>query len=229
MKRFFSALAIAAALATSLSESKAGYVFVGSRVALAGTDFIDWSQLGPAFTAVPNPSGVISNLGVNATVSDAVGNTMERRDQGNGWAGDFLPGQALLWTQGDNGPMTISFSTLVDRAGAQYQSDAFGAFTAMVSALDAGGNVLASFVFAGNSTSNADGSTVFAGIQGTGGDTFAKLVFTGLTASFVPNDFAINQLDFSSAGQNPVPAPASIIVGAVALAGFGLRRWTKKS
>src|SRR5262249_27221668 len=140
---------------------------VTSRSALAGTDSIDWGQFGDAFAGVPNPSTATSAGGVSVTVSQA-GGDFERRDQSSGgWNGNFSDGEKLLWTRdGGNGPMTLDFgSHLVNRGGANIQRDIFGDFTATIEALDAMGNVLASFTEAGTSNDHADGSAIFIGIK----------------------------------------------------------------
>ena len=47
---------------------------VTDRTALGANDYIDWGTLGSSLTPVANPSPVTSNLGSNATISQAGGN-----------------------------------------------------------------------------------------------------------------------------------------------------------
>jgi hypothetical protein len=212
-------------LAALPAVSPAGFVAVSSRAVLAGTDFIDWGTKGGVFTVLPNPFSVTSNGGLTATVSQASG-TFERRDQNTGWGGSFNSGDRLLWTRGNNGPITILFATPLTAAGANFQTDFYGGFTARVDALAADGTtVLGSYTFSGTSSSASDGSSPFAGLQATGGDVFYGLRFTGLTATSFPNDFAINQLDLvPGAATNAVPAPAGLVLLGLGLPALGLTR-----
>ena len=95
LKHLFAAVAACGLLLALSGPAQASLSLVTSRSALGGTDFIDWGQLGGPFTVVPGPVNVVSNLGVVVGVNDA-GNIMERRDQGNGWAGNFAPGEPLM-------------------------------------------------------------------------------------------------------------------------------------
>src|SRR5450432_739086 len=92
-------LSLAGVLALGLAmPAQASVTLVTSRAGLAGDDSIDWSVLGGTFTRVSNPfsTSTVGSLGL--TVSQSSGSFM-RRDQGNGWSGNFNPGDALLWTQ----------------------------------------------------------------------------------------------------------------------------------
>ena len=63
------------------------------------------------------------------------------------------------------------------------------------------------FDFSGNSTSSADGSAVFAGITSTNGD-IRGVRFEGVSASNLPNDFAINNVSVNGA-TTTVPEPGT--------------------
>jgi hypothetical protein len=123
------------------------------------TDFIDWSQLGPAFTVLPEfqvPHMVVSsNLGLTAAVlntglGDAflVGNPLERVDQNNGWAGTFAPGTPLLWNQGTGATIRVTFDAPVRGAGVQIEQNLGGLSFAFVQAFS-GNQPLGSFEEAG--------------------------------------------------------------------------------
>ena len=70
---------------------------------LAGNDSVNWGTLGSTFTNISNPF-TINSVGGNTLNVSQSGGDFERRDQGRGWSGNFLPGDRLLWTQGGNGP-----------------------------------------------------------------------------------------------------------------------------
>lgn len=153
--------------------------------------------------------------------------SFERRDQDNGWAGNFASGEKLLWTRGSNGPITLDFgSTLLSRGGAKIQADFFGDFTAKIEALDSGGNVLATFTEDGTSNDNGDDSAIFIGIKSD--DVNISKIRLGITSSVegADQDLAIDRFDFSTT-TSAVPEPASLTmlgIGAVSLMGYGWRR-----
>ena len=68
------------ALATSTVQ--AGYVAGSDGYSLPANDLIEWSVLGPAFTAMPNPFVVESTGDTNVTCSQ-INRKPERRDNGN--------------------------------------------------------------------------------------------------------------------------------------------------
>ncbi len=151
------------------------------------------------------------------------GANFERRDQPNGWSGNFSPGDRLLWTLGNNGPITINFANPIARVGTQIQANYYGAFTAMITAFDSVGNTLGSFTRNdGNSAFANNGPAIFIGI---GSDTanISRLQFSLPNASFNPEDFAINNLSLRSTPGNsqPVPEPFTIL-GSLTAGGIGV-------
>jgi|SRR5579871_5867171 len=87
------------------------------------TDTIDWTQLGAPYKVLdyPPPYTAVSVGGVTVTLSSAEG-FLVRWNQGNGWNGNFAPGEALL-SDGGHGPdITLTFATPVSAAGATIQS-----------------------------------------------------------------------------------------------------------
>src|SRR5579864_1544736 len=126
---------------------------------LNGTDHFDWTaNYGPPFSPIPAGSTAHTVGGVQA-IFNLPGGNGERRDQGNGWGGNFFPGDELAWTGANGQGMSFSFLTPVSGVGAQIQADFFGAFVAQI--CDQNGFC---FQEAGNSTPNGDGSAIFIGL-----------------------------------------------------------------
>lgn len=205
------------------SAAQAATVGLSSRAALAGNDSVDWGSLGSTFTNVSNPFS-INSVGGNTLEVTKPSGSFGRRDQNNGWAGNFSTGDRLLWTQ-NSAPLQISFQQAIARVGSNIQANYYGAFTATITAFDSLGNTLGSFSRSGNSTSNGDGSAIFLGI-GSDQANISRLEFRLPSASIAPEDFAINSLSISS---QPVPEPLTIL-GSLTAGGFGvvLRRKQKQ-
>jgi hypothetical protein len=90
-----------------------------------------------------------------------------------------------------------------------------------ITALDASGNVLASFTELGVSTDAGDNSAIFIGIR-SDSTPINELQFSLVAASSPLGDFAINELDFT-----PVPQPSSLALAGlriVSLLAYGWRR-----
>ena len=215
--------AIAASLITfgvMLPKPAQAINWVTDRTALGANDYIDWATLGSSFTPVANPSPVTSNLGSNATISQANASNMQIRQQGVdvGWRGNFAPNDFVLYTNG-NGQLTISFANPVFGAGAQIQTSIYGNFTVNLTAYDGSDNVLGNFTSVGNSNGNADNSAIFIGVNDNVAS-ISKLIFSVP----VTPDFAINRLAIATA----VPWETDVlsVVGTTIL--FGLGVWTKR-
>jgi hypothetical protein len=209
-------LSLLAGLGAIVAQSQANVIPITSPAALPTTDTIGWGQLGNPFTSVASPSTVTSAGGISASISDA-GGAFERRDEGDGWGGNFASGSKLLWNLG-NGPDTITFGTPVYGAGAQIQADFFGAFTAVISAYGAGNVLLGSESF--NGVSGNTGSAIFAGLDST--TPIYSIVFSLSSASYLPTDFAINTLDLNTTSV-PDAGMSSWLLGISTLA-LGLYR-----
>ena len=205
------ALATASAWAGTLT-------WVTTLAALSSNDSVSWDQLGPAFTTVASPASVTSVNGLSMTVSD--GGTLERRDQGSGWTGNFTFLDQLLWNQDNGNPITVvDLSAPISGAGAQIQSDVYGSFTATISAYN-GSTLLGSFTENGVSTGAGDGSAIFIGLV----DTSAEITSIGFSVTDVngANDFAIDTLYLNDSSTTSTPEPASLLLAGSALMGLSL-------
>lgn len=214
------ALAFAVSLLAAGPASAAAITSLG---ALSSNDSIGWGQLGPVSTTLPASDPVLSVGGLSAVVSTS-GTSLKRLDQDNGWSGNFATGDQLLWTNGSGPDITITFLNPVFGAGAQIQSDFFGAFTAQITLSN--GDV---FTEAGNSTSGGDGSAIFIGALDGIAD-IASIRFALTTAPSAPNDFAIDTL-FLRTGPvvRSVPEPMTLsLLGAGILGAVAVRRRRKK-
>ena len=118
-------------------------------------------QLGPTFTLLITAenwvsTGALYTGEVGITGSSFGIQNFERLDQGNGFAGNFLPGDHLLYNEGgfqQGIDIGVLFNNLSAGGGARIQTALFyGPFTATLTALDGLGNVIGTTVMAGNST-----------------------------------------------------------------------------
>lgn len=171
---------------------------------LGATASIDWGQLGPEFTTVPTPSLWTATDGTIGLVGQVGGADTLRMDQSSGWAGNFTPGDHLIWNQGSGQNIGLEPFSLLWGFGANIQADFYGDFTATVTAYDDLGNALGSFSEAGTSNGNSDGTAIFIGLK----DTDAEIAFATFSVVDISggNDFAINTALIST----PVPEPGSV-------------------
>jgi hypothetical protein len=217
---------MAAAWLIPAAQADAALILVTSRPALgAPQENLNWNVLGPAFTNVSNPFTINSAPGgIPVQVSQTAG-LFQRRDQNNGWSGNFAPGAPLLWDN-NNGPV-VALRVPGGGAlsgGAKIQADFFGAFTAKLEAFDTSGVSLGFVTENGNSTPNGDDSAIFLGVLSTGA-AIGRFEFSLTSAVAQPNDFAINQFSFVLA---PVPEPGTIaVIGLIGVCALGAARFRR--
>lgn len=215
IKRFLAAAAVAVMGLVSLQSALATPSGVSSVGALGSNDFIDWGVLGVAGTPIPNPYTGTSVGGLGYTVSQGQNNFM-RLNQGDGWLGNFAPGATLLWTNGSNGPMSISFASGIYGAGAQIQATYLGAFGARLEAFDAGSTSLGVFTLDGNSIALGDNTAIFIGMLSNTAEIW-RMTFSLDSAAGEPMNFAIGNVALATTA--PIPEPE---IYAMMLAGLGM-------
>src|ERR1035441_7513082 len=88
-------LLIVAALASVAVTQADVITLVTTRV---GTDTVNWTQLGPDNTTIPNPFAATSGGGIGIAGSFGGSGTGETSVEGSSWFGNFTIGDELGWT-----------------------------------------------------------------------------------------------------------------------------------
>ncbi|HVR55689.1 MAG TPA: hypothetical protein VMT72_02530 [Pseudolabrys sp.] len=205
MKKLIVCLALC--VLSIVNPAIASTVGITSAVPLGAFDTIDWSQIGPSNVTYTSPQNVVSNGGVQATVTSA-GNQFQTPVQPDDWSGNFASGTTALWTFHGGPDITITLTNATSGFGAQIQSDNYGPFTAQIMAFNAGGTLLGSFTENGLSTRDGDGSAIFIGLLNDSAD-ISKVVFNLIAApGGTISDFAIGASEFSKQ-ISAIPEPST--------------------
>ena len=243
-RRFVPSLLTGAALAMCvLIPSAEAASFVTERIALGANDRLDWSSVGPVFSAFgpPDPAvflpssftavsegGRAVQVNIPPTTTPGVFPPFVFQTSDPGFPTNFGDGDFILFTgllpgpppaPGNPGPITLSFAEPVAGAGAQLAVDDIFDFTATISAFDENDQLIDSFSTPGTSSVVLDNSAVFLSIADDGAR-IAKLQFS---ASVPTSAIGINQLSLLTARSADVPEP-SLLIGLGVLVGLGFQR-----
>lgn len=198
-------------------SAEAGFVLVTSRAGLNQTGQFNLANLGPAGTTLPRSYTINSTSNEVAIISQTSSSPqrLNERDPSNGWAGNFLPGEALIWTV-YGGPVNIEFPTTQIKAiGFQIQPDGYGAFTAYISILNSSNTEIARITRSGSSNSLSDGSALFIGVAATDSNSFFSKIRFGIQNGGVNLlNFAYNDISYTNI---VVPEPGSMIFAGISL------------
>ena len=210
-------LAISVVAVTQIASAQS---IVTLRSSLIPNDSLDYLQLGSPYSYLGNTFSANTALGsvVNIASSSA---SVERVDEGAGWYGNFNPGDHLLWSMDNNSTLTYTFSSGVYGAGLQLQNNIYGSFTAYEVVRDTSGNVLDIFSEAGTSNGNEDNSAIFLGAYSASGNIGSLTYFVSPQADPTYTGFTVNQMTIQT---QAVPAPASIVLLGLGIAGLLIRR-----
>lgn len=226
------ALAAAAGIGVCAGEAKAVLYPVYSRAALGGTEFIDWNaQLGAVGSQPANPFSITTSIGTSVDGSMVAGGPFLRLNEtsdASPWQGNFADGDYLLVTDTNDdifNPITLATPTKAFAGvGTNIQPSANGAFVARVSVYDQANALLGAFDFNGVANT-VPGEAIFIGVRSSSPSTsIYKADFSIVSASNTISNYAINQVDYTTAFEDPantVPAPLPLLgVGA----GFAFSR-----
>jgi len=194
-------------------------VFAVSSIGLFADTF-DFTTLGGNFTGLGSSFSLTSTNGVTGTFSQNV-NGLERRDQGNGWNGNFLPGTPLVWTGGTNGPVTLLFSQAVSNFSIGVQGNNYGNYTGQLEVYNSSNVLLGTVSVNGVSSSAADGSQAVLSFSGSG---IRSVRFGVPVAVDLAQDFAFSAPTFAAATGVPEPSSAFILMAGLAASATWIRR-----
>lgn len=207
------------------AESRASVTQALTRADLAANDLIDWGDLGPNGTLVGNPFATTSSGGLGAAVSKDSSEDFQVLVQGDGWAGNFSPGDSVLWTNSypsvSFNAITLVFDDPVMGAGANIQQvNALAFFTGVIEAYDSTNTLLALVSAIGTSNANGDGSALFLGLKGTEAN-IKRIRFYLTAAPFnYIGSYGINQVGVVRPTAPPpsaAPEPATAVPAALVL------------
>lgn len=181
----------------------------------AGTDSVDWSQLGPGYTTISNPFSFTTTDGVAGTGSYANSSDQgEVRVQSSSWYGNFGSGDIVNSTDLSAGAVTLNFSQGYTQIGSQVESVVWGPFTAQIC------DVNGCFTENGNSDGSGDNSAIYIGIES--GLPINWVTFSLTSAPYgTTNSFGINDVTMNGSNAPVVPEPSTLLLLGTGMLGLG--------
>lgn len=217
--------ALLAALALTSLQAAAGIITAAStRAALGGNDSVAWGTAADDFTFVASPYARTSVGGVGVSASTPGGTFAIFENGGVAFSSNFAPGDIVLDTFFNDGPISISFGSAVRGVGFNIAHEVFGSFVGTLEFFGAGNVLFDTVVVNGNATVNQDDSAVFLG--GTSSLRDIVRVDVSVSQSGGSRALAINQMSLltSDPSNGTVPEPASLGLAGAALAAAVLAR-----
>ena len=164
MKTLKNSSAAAALICGSILSSQASPLVqaIYSASDVSWSESANWQVAGPEYANLGSSLNMTLPSGLSFDVATDDGR-LERRDQGSGWLGSFLPNDSLLRKARGSEPIEITFSAPVCAFGTQVQNDIWGGFSVWAKAYDINGALLADAFASGNAGWTSDGSAPFIG------------------------------------------------------------------
>lgn len=215
--RLLAALSVFALGATAGTISQAT-----TRIGLGANDIVQWGLVSDDGTFVLSPYNVVSAGGINLSAAVAGGLAIFVQNGSGGYVGAFSPGDILLDSGLNPGPITIDFATAVRGVGFNVMSLNFGAFTGTIEFFGAGNVSFGTLNVAGTSSTANDGSAPFLGGTSSARD-ITRVVISTTGAG---TELTINQMSLltTDAPGGEVPEPSTITLFSAALAGCAWMR-----
>lgn len=214
---------IAVAL-TALGTSMAGAITsIGTRIALGANDTVQWGTAGQDGSFVSSPLNVVSAGGINVSAAVTGGLAIWVQNGGGGYVGAFSPGDILLDSGFNPGPITVDFATAVRGVGFNIASLNFGGFTGTMQFFGAGNTLFGSVNVSGTSSGANNGSAPFLG----GTSSLRDITRVVISTSGAGTELTINQMSLLTTDPGtviPEPSTTITLLSAALASGFWLRR-----
>jgi hypothetical protein len=204
---------IIAALALTAPAMADSLIQVSSAASQKANDSVQWSQIGPDATSLATTFKATSTNGLPVDVSlngpdSLVAVTCPANPCSWANSSGFNSGDSLIWTSdtanGGNGPITLSFGSGVQGAGALIEADGPAQFTAEIQVYQ-GNALLGTF----NTTSDANGDATYLGVLDQTASNITSVTFSITNCTGDCTDFAIDSLELTSNVVGPTPTPTA--------------------
>ena len=195
---------------------------VNTRIGLAANDIVQWGLVSDDGNLVASPYNVVSVGGINLSAAVTGGLAIYVQNGSGGYVGAFSPGDILLDSGFNPGPITINFATAVRGVGFNIASLNTGAFTGSIQFFGVGNVLFGTLNVAGTSSFANDGSAPFLGGTSSARDITRVVIST----SGAGTELTINQMSLltTDAPGGAIPEPSTITLFSAALVGCAWMR-----